>query len=56
MMIHLGQASIPLTLLSQYFPQEYVEVREGELKPSPRELVLRRITRVLEDYEVACRG
>jgi len=53
---NLEEKVIPLTLISQYFPQEYVEIRQGSLVNSPRELILRRITRVLEDYDAATRG
>lgn len=56
MLTNLGKIPIPLTLLSQYFPCEYHEVREGNLTNDPRDLIMRRITRVLEDYEAACGG
>jgi D-tagatose-1,6-bisphosphate aldolase subunit GatZ/KbaZ len=54
MLSNLEEKPIPLTLLSQYLPNEYSEVREGKLKNSPHELILRRIIRVLEDYASAC--
>ena len=53
LMANLGETPIPLTLLSQYFPGEYTEVRTAALANQPRELILRRITRVLEDYDFA---
>lgn len=45
---------VPLTLLSQYLPQEYEDVRAGLLEPEPSALVRRRIERVLESYAAAC--
>lgn len=54
LLTNLGKTPIPLTLLSQYFPCEYAEIREESLVNDPRELILRRITRVLEDYDAAC--
>jgi D-tagatose-1,6-bisphosphate aldolase subunit GatZ/KbaZ len=44
----------PLTLLSQYMPEEYEAVRAGELGGSARELVLHHIDRVPQQYFDAC--
>ena len=46
----------PLTLLSQYLPQQYAAVRAGNLKVSVRELVLNHIDLVLQQYGAACGG
>lgn len=54
LMENLEYPPIPLTLLSQYFPEEYTEVRTGSLENQPKALILRRIIRVLENYQKAC--
>jgi D-tagatose-1,6-bisphosphate aldolase subunit GatZ/KbaZ len=54
LMSNLGETPLPLTLISQYFPAEWVEVRNGELPNTARNLLLRRITRVLDNYHYAC--
>jgi D-tagatose-1,6-bisphosphate aldolase subunit GatZ/KbaZ len=50
-----GQA-IPLTLLSQYLPDEARAVRDGSLaaQPSPHELIRHKILTVLDQYAAAC--
>jgi D-tagatose-1,6-bisphosphate aldolase subunit GatZ/KbaZ len=45
---------LPLALLSQYLPAEYVQVREGRLENQPAALVRAHIQRVLQDYAAAC--
>lgn len=49
----LSARHIPLTLLSQALPRQYVAVREGRLRPDPTALVRDKITEVLEDYAAA---
>jgi len=44
----------PLTLLSQFLPQQYAAVRAGTLAPSARELVLHHVEGVLQQYAIAC--
>ena len=51
----LVQRPIPLTLLSQYLPEQYAAVREGDLRPEPLELVRHRVSAVLDAYAQACR-
>ena len=46
----------PLTLLSQYLPQQYQAVRAGTLRPRARELVLHAVESVLQQYSAACTG
>ena len=46
----------PLTLLSQYMPQQYAAVRAGNLPNSAREHVLHHIDLVLQQYATACNG
>jgi D-tagatose-1,6-bisphosphate aldolase subunit GatZ/KbaZ len=51
----LASRGIPLTLISQYLPLQYADIREGHLKNDPRELVLDGVERVLHHYDRACR-
>ncbi|WP_322807144.1 D-tagatose-bisphosphate aldolase, class II, non-catalytic subunit [Thermanaerothrix sp.] len=51
---NLTRVAIPLTLLSQYLPQQYRKVREGWLANAFDALVLDKIQTVLEDYNLAC--
>ncbi|MBN8430672.1 D-tagatose-bisphosphate aldolase, class II, non-catalytic subunit [Microbulbifer salipaludis] len=51
---NLSGAPIPLPLLSQFFPQEYHLVREGQLENAPRALIKARIRQVTAAYANAC--
>ncbi|GAB4490934.1 MAG: tagatose-bisphosphate aldolase subunit KbaZ [Anaerolineales bacterium] len=51
---NVGRTTIPLALLSQYWPRQYEKVHNGELKNHPRELVWARVMDVLDDYVFAC--
>ncbi len=46
---------IPETLLSQYLPLQYKEVRKGTLPNHPLSFVLESVRRVLREYAHACR-
>jgi D-tagatose-1,6-bisphosphate aldolase subunit GatZ/KbaZ len=50
----LTQAPIPLSLLSQFMPVQYLHVREGKIACTPDALIFDRIAQVLEDYAFAC--
>jgi D-tagatose-1,6-bisphosphate aldolase subunit GatZ/KbaZ len=50
---NLKQADIPLTLISQYLPGQYLEIREGRLRADPEELIQASIRTVLKDYATA---
>lgn len=50
LMLNLGENPLPLTLLSQYLPEQYEKVRSGELKNHPRDLLLAHIRQILESY------
>lgn len=56
LMHNLGEKPLPLALLSQYLPEQYEKVRSGELKNHPRELLLARVTDVLDIYASACQN
>lgn len=45
---------IPLSLLSQYLPEQYVRVRQGTIPADPAGLVRSKVESVLADYAYAC--
>lgn len=47
------KVSIPLSLISQFFPGQYRKIRNGELKIDPVELIRDRIMDVLTDFSCA---
>ena len=51
---NLRKQPVPLSLLSQYLPEEYCRVREGKVKNDPEALVASKITTVLGIYSRAC--
>jgi D-tagatose-1,6-bisphosphate aldolase subunit GatZ/KbaZ len=51
---NLSASEIPLTLLSQFLPQQYESVRAGEVANSPKDLIANRIRQVLRVYSAAC--
>lgn len=56
-LIHnLAYNKIPHTLLSQYLPEEYFVVRENIISENPEEIILHRISSVLEIYNYATNG
>ncbi|MEG0099034.1 MAG: tagatose-bisphosphate aldolase subunit KbaZ [Citrobacter sp.] len=53
---NLADDPIPLPLISQYLPLQYVKVREGDLNATPRELIINHIQDILQQYHCACLG
>lgn len=51
---NLAARPIPLALLSQYLPVQYVAVREGSLPSDPRALIAAGIGTVVDAYAGAC--
>jgi len=51
---HLETDPVPLSLLSQFMPEQYLQVRQGLLENQPRPLILSKINAVLDDYVNAC--
>jgi D-tagatose-1,6-bisphosphate aldolase subunit GatZ/KbaZ len=51
----LARGPLPLTLLSQFLPWQYAEVREGRLRNAVDELLRAGVARVLHSYATACR-
>ena len=56
MIDNLRKNKIPATLLSNYMPEEYEDVRKGVIKNDPEELIYRRIRKVLDIYHYATNG
>lgn len=53
---NLTDKPLPLPLISQYLPLQYVKVREGRLAATPHELIIDHIQDVLRQYHAACMG
>jgi len=53
---NLTTNKIPHTLISQYLPNEYFAIREGSLTENPEELIVHKISKVLEMYNYATYG
>lgn len=51
---NLEQTGIPETMLSQYLPNQYQAWREGQIRRTPLDLVLRHIEDTLAPYADAC--
>ncbi len=51
---NLSRSPLPLSLLSQFAPSEYLPVREGALSNTPEAILLDRVRAVLDDYVFAC--
>ena len=51
---NLSGNRIPLPLLSQYMPQQFIHVREGKLEAEPEQLILDRVRDTLSQYWRAC--
>jgi len=52
---NLAGAEIPMGLLHQYMPVQYIKVRDGKLPMEPRALVLDAVRIVCDDYNYATR-
>jgi D-tagatose-1,6-bisphosphate aldolase subunit GatZ/KbaZ len=53
---NLRKTGMPATMLSQYFPVQYEELRRNALQYDPKEIVIARIRSVLKPYSEACVG
>ncbi|HFS5791687.1 TPA: tagatose-bisphosphate aldolase subunit KbaZ [Citrobacter werkmanii] len=53
---NLADEPIPLPLISQYLPLQYVKVRKGDLSATPRELIINHIQDILQQYHCASLG
>jgi D-tagatose-1,6-bisphosphate aldolase subunit GatZ/KbaZ len=52
---NLEEVAIPISLVSQYLPRQYLRVREGAIPLKPHALLLDKVGDVLEAYQSACR-
>lgn len=55
LLTNLERTGLPLPLISQVLPDQYLRVRRGELAPEPRELVIDKVRDALRPYAAACR-
>lgn len=53
LLTNLNSSSIPLTLLSQFLPDEYDALREGRIANNPQALIFSKISHVLQIYHHA---
>lgn len=53
LMANLSALEIPLPLISQYLPEQFVRVRERKLEATPRELAIDKVRDVLRGYAAA---
>ncbi|EKH2094812.1 tagatose-bisphosphate aldolase subunit KbaZ [Salmonella enterica] len=51
---NLADEPIPLPLISQYLPLQYVKVRAGDINATPKELIISHIQDILQQYHAAC--
>jgi len=54
MLANLAHKPIPLTLLSQYLPNQYQAIRNGLLQNNPEQILLASVAAVLHQYHLAC--
>jgi D-tagatose-1,6-bisphosphate aldolase subunit GatZ/KbaZ len=52
LLANLSSRPLPLALLSQFSPQQLPRIRDGSLANNPEAILLDRIDRVLEDYQM----
>ena len=52
---NLRRTGIPKALISQYMPNQYLQIRQGHLSNDPEALVISKIREVLRIYSSACR-
>lgn len=50
---NMSMVDIPLGMLMQYMPMQYMKVRDGKLEKTPRELVKDSVVNIVEDYNYA---
>jgi D-tagatose-1,6-bisphosphate aldolase subunit GatZ/KbaZ len=51
---NLAETPVPLSLLSQYLPKQWEEIRAGQLLHDPVKLIHSRILEVIDNYAYAC--
>jgi len=53
---NLSECDIPITLISQFLPDAYEAVRNGEIKNTSHDLIINKISNVLSNYNYATMG
>jgi D-tagatose-1,6-bisphosphate aldolase subunit GatZ/KbaZ len=53
---NLTENNIPPSLISQFYPEEYYLISDGSLIANPYDIIIRKITSVLENYNYAENG
>jgi D-tagatose-1,6-bisphosphate aldolase subunit GatZ/KbaZ len=53
LLANLGQKPLPFSLLSQFAPLEYAQIRNGEIENTAQAVILGRIGAILDDYWTA---
>ncbi len=56
LLANLSSTAIPLTLISQYMPLQYIKVRNGQLKNFPESLLKDRVVNCIDDYLYATKA
>jgi D-tagatose-1,6-bisphosphate aldolase subunit GatZ/KbaZ len=51
---NLSRNPPPLSLISQYLPNQYRHIRQGRIRNSPQEMIWDHIREVVQDYAAAC--
>jgi D-tagatose-1,6-bisphosphate aldolase subunit GatZ/KbaZ len=51
---NLHNNRIPLSLISQYLPNQYQHIRDGKIENSPEALIIDHIIEVIDNYQFAC--
>jgi D-tagatose-1,6-bisphosphate aldolase subunit GatZ/KbaZ len=54
LLANLSASTLPVTLLSQYLPEQYDAVRAGSIGGDPASLIDDRIRKVVRIYSAAC--
>lgn len=52
---NLNGISMPLSLISQFLPLQYNQIRNGEIENEARDIIRSKVISVLDDYRYACR-
>lgn len=53
LLVNLSETEIPLSMLRQFMPQQYIKVRDGKLGSDPRSLAKDCVVHLVEDYNYA---
>ncbi len=56
LLLNLSKQEIPITLLSQFLPESFEDIRKDEIKNTPEDLIINRISKVLDKYNYATMG